>query len=184
MHIKFADDVNAWETHNNPTVATTRVQTSLDKILSWNRKWWLILGKDKTKVICFTEKGHHDVTICVDNYQLEQVISKTCLGITFDEHLTFSEHRNYACSKALKALKKISIFPSTTNGLNTRNCIKLYKALIRTHLEYAYPAWCSIKDSDMCKLELIPRQALLKATGCLCTTPTAALEIITNVIPL
>ena len=51
-------------------------------------------------------------------------------------------------------------------------------------MEYAYPAWCSIKDSDMCKLEQIHRQALLKATGCLRTTPTAALEIITNIIPL
>ena len=67
MHIKFVDDVNAWETHNNPTVVTTRVQTSLDKILSWNRKWQLILSKDKTKVICFMKKGHHDVTICVDD---------------------------------------------------------------------------------------------------------------------
>ena len=56
MHIKFADDVNAWETHNNPTVATTRVQTSLDKILSWNIKWRLILSKDKTKVYLFHEK--------------------------------------------------------------------------------------------------------------------------------
>ena len=177
VHIKFADDVNAWETYNNPTVATTRVQNSLDKILSWNRKWQLILSKDRTKVICFTRKGHHDVTICVDNF--EQVISKT-----FDEHLTFSEHINYACSKASKALNRISIFLSTTDGLNARNCIKLYKALVRPHLEHAYPAWCSIKDSDMCKLEQIHRQALLKATGCLRTTPTAALEIITNVIPL
>ena len=36
----------------------------------------------------------------------------------------------------------------------------------------------------MRKLEQIHRQALLKATGCLHTTPTAALQIITKVIPL
>ena len=72
MPIKFADDVSAWETHNNPVVAATKVQTSLNKILSWNRKWRLILSEDKNKVICFTKKGHHGVTICVDNYQLER----------------------------------------------------------------------------------------------------------------
>ena len=153
MTTKFADDVNAWESHTNPAFAAARVQMSIDKIVSWNNKWRLILSTDKTKVICFTKNGHHDVSVHVKNKLLEQVTTKTCLGITFDENLTFSAHVDYACNKALKALNKISIFLSATDGLNTRNCVNLYKSLVRPHFEYAYPAWCSIKESDWYKLE-------------------------------
>ena len=38
--------------------------------------------------------------------------------------------------------------------------------------------------TNFSKIERIHRIALLKATGCLNSTPTAALEVITNMIPL
>ena len=98
--------------------------------------------------------------------------------------LLFSEHVNNICKKALKASNKISIFLSATNGLNTGNCVNLYKALIRPHLEYAFAVWASIKESNFSKIERINRIALLKATGCLNSTPTAAFKVITNTIPI
>ena len=41
-----------------------------------------------------------------------------------------------------------------------------------------------MKESNVSKIERIHRIALLKATGCLNSSPTAALEVITNTIPI
>ena len=48
------------------------------------------------------------------------------------------------------------------------------------HLQYGHPS----KKSNFSKIERIHRIALLKPTGCLNSTPTAALEVITNTIPI
>ena len=62
--------------------------------------------------------------------------------------------------------------------------IILYKSLVRPHLEYAYPVWASVKEKDLIKIDRIQRTALLKASGCLNPTPTSALEVLTNVLPI
>ena len=91
---------------------------------------------------------------------------------------------SYACSKAIKALNKVCRFLSYTDGLNTRNSIILYESLVRPHLEYAYPVWASVKEKDVIKIDRIQRTALLKASGCLNSSPTSALEVLTNVLPI
>ena len=91
---------------------------------------------------------------------------------------------SYGYRKALKALNKISLLLSVTNGLNTRSCITLCKALVHPHLEYAFPVWVAAKEQGFVKIDRIQRMALSRATGCLISTPTAALEVITNVVPV
>ena len=42
--------------------------------------------------------------------------------------------------------------------------------------------WAEAKEQDLVKIDRIQRMALLRATGCLNSTPTTALEVITNVV--
>ena len=177
--IEFADDMNVWSTNRDPAIAASVVQSSLTEIVSWNNKWRLFLSKDKTKIICFPKNIHHEVEVILDQHKIEQVSSNLCLGVVLDENLHFSKHISYACSKAIKALNKVCMFLSNT-GLNTRNSIILYKSLVRLHLEYAYPVWASVKEKDLIKIDRIQRTALLKASGCLNSTPTFNQKFITN----
>ena len=182
--IKFADDINVLSTNRDPAIAASVVQSSLTEIVSWNNKWRLFLGKDETKIICFSKNTHHEVDVILDQHKIEQVSSKLCLGVVLDENLHFSKHISYACSKAIKALNKVCIFLSNTDGLNTRNSIILYKSLVRPHLEYAYSVWASVNKKDLIKIDRVQRTALLKASGCLNSTPTSALDVLTNVLPI
>ena len=124
-HIKFADDINAWAADKSSTVAATKVQEYLQDINQWNKKWRLLLSKEKTKASVSPSEDTVKVSVMIDTFEVEQVTSKLCLGVIFDEMLLFSEHVNNICKKALKALNKISISLSATNGLNTGNCINL-----------------------------------------------------------
>ena len=132
-------------------IAASDVQQSLHQIVAWNRKWRMNLRKEETKIICVSKRTHQVVSVKIDDHTVEQVVSKVCLGVILDQKLHFSEHIGYACRKTLQALNKISLFLSLTNGLNTRNCITLYKALVRPHLEYAFPVWLAAKEPGSCK---------------------------------
>ena len=48
-HIKFADDINAWATNKSPIVAAAKVQEYLHGINQQNKKWRLLLSKEKPK---------------------------------------------------------------------------------------------------------------------------------------
>ena len=102
-HIKFADDVNLWASNCNPMIVASDV---------WNKKWRMNLSKEKTKIICFSERTYQIVSVKMDDYAVGQVVEKIYLGVILGEKLHFLEHISYACRKALKALNKISLFHS------------------------------------------------------------------------
>ncbi len=62
--------------------------------------------------------------------------------------------------------------------------IFMYEAMVRSQLERTYPIWCTAKASCMDKVTRIHRLALLKATGAMQSTSTAALEIVTHTLPI
>jgi len=62
--------------------------------------------------------------------------------------------------------------------------ITLYKTYVRPHLEYGFGAWCTLNHTAIGKMERAQRICLLKITGCLNSTPTAALEVLTHTTPL
>ncbi|XP_014669984.1 PREDICTED: uncharacterized protein LOC106810992 [Priapulus caudatus] len=82
------------------------------------------------------------------------------------------------------ALTKISALMADIGGLKMEIGASLYKACIRPLLEFAYPVWCCAPIDQILKLERVQRIALLRASGTLNSTPTAALEVMTNVPPL
>ena len=62
--------------------------------------------------------------------------------------------------------------------------ILMYKAMVRSQLERTYPIWCTANARCMDKVTRIHRLALLKATGAMQSTSTAALEIVTHTLPI
>ena len=68
---------------------------------------------------------------------LEQVHFYKFAGVIVDEQLKFDMHTEYACGKAKSALNNVSILLKGRYGLSVEVAIKLYKNLIRMHLEYS-----------------------------------------------
>ena len=68
--------------------------------------------------------------------------------------------------------------------VRTRVGYNLYKTYVRPHLEFGAPVWNTVHAVDLHPLESIQRLSLLKITGCLNSTSTAAMEVITGIEPL
>ena len=62
--------------------------------------------------------------------------------------------------KAKSALNKVSSLIRGRRGISVGISIDLYKSLIRTHLEYAIPAWAMLSEEFIKDLKKVQSQSL------------------------
>ena len=90
-HIAFADDLTIWTTDLDENQAAATKEDRLDRLLNWTKKWRLKVNTQKTDIMCFTKSGHKSITVFMGGSKLEQVNSKTCLGLILDNNLNFRQ---------------------------------------------------------------------------------------------
>ncbi len=75
---------------------------------------------------------------------------------------------------------------SDTGGLQMRLALMLYKAYVLPLITYGYPVtlWSTVSSSCIDKLERFHRIGLLKSTGCLSSTASNSLDVISGCMPL
>ena len=79
------------------------------------------------------------------------------LGVIFDSKLSWSKHVSSIASRAgqkLGALRKVA------NKLDIRGRANVYKAQVRSRMEYACLCWTSASSTTLSQLENIQRKAL------------------------
>jgi hypothetical protein len=73
------------------------------------------------------------------------------LGVT---QITWSAHVNQVGRKAAQRLGVLGPLLNRRSGLSVRNCVLLYKQLIRPMMDYACPIWRSAARSHVRKLQV------------------------------
>ena len=87
---------------------------------------------------------------------LERVAFKKDLGVIFDEKLSFSEHIDSVTRKAYQMLG--FIFRSYKRFRNPESFITLYKAYVRSQVEYYTVVWSPIYQISIDKVERVQRK--------------------------
>ena len=78
------------------------------------------------------------------------------LGVTFDPQLSFDAHIN---NKINKANQMIGLIKRTFTYLNKDILLKLYKSLVRPHLEYGNIIWYPLLKRQSIALERVQKRA-------------------------
>ena len=97
--------------------------------------------------------------------QIEKVTSFKYLGVILDPLLSFGMQVNYAVGKAKRAAVKVSTLIDGRQGIPVNIGLDLYKTLVRPHMEYAFPVWANISDSEVEQLEKVQIQSLRRIVG-------------------
>ncbi|XP_037049545.1 uncharacterized protein LOC119083844 [Bradysia coprophila] len=87
---------------------------------------------------------------------LERVSLKKDLGVTFDEKLNFNEHIDRVTRKAYQMLG--FIFRSCKRFRKPESIITLYKAYVRSQVEYCTVVWSPIYQNSIEKIERVQRK--------------------------
>ena len=181
--LQFADDVIIYYASKNVSEMENKLNDTLTKLNKFVGDIGLSFSKEKTKAIVFSRK-HQNVMIKLklEEYIISQVESCRYLGITLDRKLLMNQQMKISASSAAKALNIMRSVAGTRWGVDPRCLDMLYKGCIRSKIEYC--AFIYDQKRSIKMLEKVQWRALRVITGCMQSTHTQTLEILSATIPL
>lgn len=151
----FADDTKLYNKSDKHDI----LQRDLDSLLRWSEDWQLSFNIDKCKVLHVGKTNpKHKYNMTLDNvvYEITSCGEEKDLGVIFDNMLLFDSHIQSSINKANRML---GLIKRTFDFLDKEMFCKLYKALVRPHLEYANVIWCPFLKRQSISIEKVQRRA-------------------------
>ena len=129
------------------------LQKDINDMLKWADKWQLEFHPDKCVKISITNKECENRNYKMNDITLRNVKQEKDIGAIVDNQLKFEDHMYEKIKKAnnMMALRRSFIH------LDEEMFLKLYKALVRRHLEYANVIWHPTKIKDITAIENVQR---------------------------
>ena len=135
----FADDTKMYNTPQNQK----DIQDDLNRLTDWSKTWKLFFNTSKCKVLHVGKsnpKYKYTMEQEGDETEVQECTQEKDLGVVFDNKLKFDLHVQSAINKANKMT---GIIKRTFSFLDIPSFMRLYKAMIRPHLEYGNIIWSS-----------------------------------------
>ena len=150
----FADDTNLY----GESSKHQSIQNDLFNLLEWSRKWLLSFNIGKCGALHIGNNNpQHDYTMDVQNKSnLTKVNSEKNVGVVFSPNLKFDEH----ITNIVKSTnQKIGLIKRSFTHLDKDSFVKIYKAIIRTNLEYGNVIWHPFYLRQIRLIEDVQRRA-------------------------
>jgi len=106
------------------------------------------------------------------------------LGVIFDKRLTWTHHIDELLTKCKKVLSILKCLAGTDWGGQPKQMLQLYRALVRSRLEYGCQVYGSASPSVVNRLDTIQATGLRLCLGVPRTTPNEALQVEAGELPL
>ena len=133
----------------------------LDQLGQWTDKWQMEFNLDKCVVMHFG-RLNQGRTYSVNGRALGRVAEQRDLGVHVHSSLKVESQVDKVVKKAFSMLGFIS------QNIEYRGCdvlLKLYKTLVRPHLEYCVQFWSPYYRKDIIKLERVQKRFTRILTG-------------------
>ena len=181
----YVDDFVIYFRARTSTCLTRKLQLCINSILEWTTKNGFTIADDKTKAMHFCRKR------CCDDPELflgDKPISftnkKKFLGLIWDPKLSFKEHILYLREKCQSSLNLLKVLSSSDWGASRKCLLKLYRALIRSKLDYGCIVYRNASDSLLKKLDPVHNLGLRLSLGAFKSSPVESLYVEANELPL
>ena len=127
-------------------VLVISVQHDVDTLYNWADKWQMEFNIGKCKTMHFGARNAGQDYL-MHGQKLETVTVEKDLGVSVSNDLKVFQQCTQACNKANRML---GLIRRTISSRNQQILTRLYKTLVRPHLEYCSAAWSPyyIKDKE------------------------------------
>ena len=150
----FADDTKVFNRISSNRDSEV-LQQDINNLYLWSTTWQLPFHPGKCKVLHLGNNNSENI-YHMDNTPLETSEMEKDLGVIIDDRLSFSPHIDKAIKKANSVM---GIIRRTFKHLDICTFTKLYKSLVRPHLEYAVQVWHPHLKKDIRRVESVQRRA-------------------------
>ena len=151
----FADDTKIFRTINSIDDKDT-LQNDITTMVQWADKWQLEFHPDKCVSMSINYKGEQPRIYKMKETILKQVHQEKDIGVIVDDQLKFESH---IYEKINKANSMMGLIRRSFIHMDEDIFKKLFKALVRPHLEYANSIWHPTKIKDITAIENVQRRA-------------------------
>ena len=153
------------------------MQLCVDQVQKWITQNGFKFSVDKTVCVHFHRQRnlYQEPRITMNNKNIKVSPTAKFLGLTFDNKLTFIPHireLRLCCQKALDILRVVG---HTDWGADKTTLLRLYRALIRSKLDYGSIVYGSAPNHALKLLDTIHHQGLRIALGAFRTSPVKSL---------
>ena len=163
----FADDTKLYSILLDLDHSPEELQEDVDSLCRWSEKMLMSYNIEKCHTLHLGPKNPNQSYIlskCNLNneesfahlHKMNNVATEKDLGVIIDNKLSFNHHID---SKLLKAKQMLGIVRSTFKYIDEEIFIRLYKSIIRPHLEYADIVWAPTTKEYQDKIEKFQRRA-------------------------
>ncbi|CAK1600286.1 unnamed protein product [Parnassius mnemosyne] len=186
--VGYADDLTILVSGKTASIVCDLTQAALRIVERWCREHDLTVNPNKTVLVMFTQKrklnNYHPPSLFSTKLQLSSEVKY--LGLTLDSKLNWNKHIENKINKASITFWQCRNMIGKRWGLTPKIILWLYKTVIRPMITYgALVWWTKTNEATIIKkLQRYQRLACMAATGCMRTTPTAALEAMLELTPL
>ena len=160
---QYADDVGLYSTHRNLETASNNVQVALNSVMSWCKKWQVIMNAQKSQVILFSKCPSHkkeDIKLKMYTQVIPTITQATYLGVVFDSKLSWETQISKIASKSYGRLNLLRAIASLSLKPNPTLLAQLYNSTIRSIFEHSSICIVSAANTHIEKLQLIQNEAL------------------------
>ena len=159
--LKFADDTKIFKQVGSEADRMD-IQNDIEKLGKWGEDWAMSFNIDKCKILHLGNKNPC-VKYKLYGKEISVVEKEKDLGVLVDNKLNFDEQ----CATAAKKGNQIlGIVKRNFSYLDRDIFVRLYKGLVRPHLEYAIQAWNPYTRKNVKMLEGVQRRATKLVRNC------------------
>ena len=152
----YADDIKLYSCIETVTYEF-RLQHNLNMLVDWAEEWQLSISISKCSILHLSarKKKSTPATYFINRSQLNDLTYVNDLGVTIDEHLSFSKHIN---NIARKADARCSLIMKCFQSKRFDCLVKAYVTYVRPLLEYNSPVWSPHCAKDIRTLERVQKR--------------------------
>lgn len=173
--IQYADDFVILGWGSTIVEAEQNLQDTMDKIVEFIEKMDLSINHAKCSLIIFKRKLGENCDVLIHGNIIKTESHWKYLGMWLDEKLNFARHVNETVEVCKKKLNIVKMLSSIRYGSHPSILLQVYKAIVRSKIDYGVSIYGACSKSKLQKLDTIHNAGIRRSLGCLKTTPINAM---------
>ena len=173
----YVDDLALYCSASHVRTAERLLQLAINKVENWATSNGFRFSTAKTQCVhfcrvrnCFTEPS-----LLLYNKQISVKDSIRFLGLVFDRKLTWKEHFKYLRQKCFLSLNVLIILNHFDWGADRSQLLRIYRALVRSKLDYGSIVYSSARTTHLKTLDAIHNLGIRIATGAFRSSPVVSI---------
>ena len=175
----FVDDFSLFLRGRSLPSVIRQLQLCVNSVNKWVQENGFKFSVSKTECVHFTnQRGvFMEPDIKLDGTSMKVADEAKFLGLVFDRRLTFRAHVKYLKTVCDKALNLLRVVGHTNWGADKVVLLRLYRALVRSKLDYGCIAYGSASKSVLRTLDAVHHAGFRICLGAFRTSPVQSLYV-------